>query len=147
MVVGSSLFVMSQPGPASLLSLKGRVANSARDNGVPGTIVAAEAAYAARQAQVRLPHAGVHDWGTRATAVSLVAATGPATAAGAAARRASPAAAIAAKSPYPALSLLILLCVLSASAAAGPLADITTAPDDGPPTLPRCVHGDRSPRP
>jgi hypothetical protein len=48
--------VMSQPGPASLLSLKGRVANSARDNGVPGTIVAAEAAYAARQAQVRLPH-------------------------------------------------------------------------------------------
>jgi hypothetical protein len=50
------LFEMSRPGPAALLSLKGRVANSASDNGVLGTIAAAEAAYAARQAQVRLPH-------------------------------------------------------------------------------------------
>ena len=46
---------MSRPGPAALLSLKGRVANSARDNGVPGAIAAAEAVRAARPAQVRLP--------------------------------------------------------------------------------------------
>ena len=52
---------MSRPGPAALLALKGRMANSAgdnsaSDNGVLGTIAAAEAAYTARQAQVRLPH-------------------------------------------------------------------------------------------
>jgi len=69
---------MSRPGPAALLALKGRMANSAgdnsaSDNGVLGTIAAAEAAYTARQAQVRLPH----DLGyttTRAAAVSSLAA-------------------------------------------------------------------------
>ena len=38
---------MSRPGPAALLTLKGRMANSAGDNSVPGTIAAAEAVCAA----------------------------------------------------------------------------------------------------
>ena len=38
---------MSRPGPAALLALKGRMANSAGDNSVPGTIAAAEAVCAA----------------------------------------------------------------------------------------------------
>jgi len=66
---------MSRPSPAALLSLKGRMANSAGDNGVPGTIAAAEAARAARPAaSAAAPRPGVHDWGTRAAAVSSLAA-------------------------------------------------------------------------
>ena len=66
---------MSRPGPAALLSLKGRVANSASDNSVPGTIAAAEAVRAARPAAgAAAPRSGVHDWATRAAAVSSLAA-------------------------------------------------------------------------
>ena len=69
------LFEMSRPGPAALLSLKGRVANSASDNSVPGTIAAAEAVRAARPAAgAAAPRSGVHDWATRAAAVSSLAA-------------------------------------------------------------------------
>ena len=58
---------MSRPGPAALLTLKGRMANSAGDNSVPGTIAAAEAARAARPAaSAAAPRPGVHDWGVRA---------------------------------------------------------------------------------
>ena len=68
--------MMSRPGPAALLSLKGRVANSANDNGVPGTIAAAEAVRAARPAGAgaAAPRSGVHDWPTRAAAVSSLSA-------------------------------------------------------------------------
>ena len=66
---------MSRPGPAALLALKGRMANSAGDNSVPGTIAAAQAARAARPAaSAAASRPGVHDWGTRAAAVSSLAA-------------------------------------------------------------------------
>ena len=70
--------MMSRPGPAALLSLKGRVANSANDNGVLGTIAAAEAVRAARPAGAgaAAPRSGVHDWPTRAAAVSSLCSTG-----------------------------------------------------------------------
>ena len=66
---------MSRPGPAALLALKGRMANSAGDNSVPETIAAADAARAARPAaSAAASRPGVHDWGTRAAAVSSLAA-------------------------------------------------------------------------
>ena len=68
---------MSRQGPAALLSLKGRMANSASDNSVPGTIAAAETARAARPtgaAGAAAPRPGVHDWTTRVAAVSSLAA-------------------------------------------------------------------------
>ena len=68
---------MSRQGPAALLSLKGRMANSASDNSVPGTIAAAETARATRPAGVAgvaSQRRGVHDWATRAAAVSSLAA-------------------------------------------------------------------------
>jgi hypothetical protein len=47
---------MSRPGPAALLALKGRMANSAGDNSVPGTIAAAEAVCSASLLSQRPTH-------------------------------------------------------------------------------------------